>query len=38
MAKADSTFIYVATYPNEVAAQDDYQVIKGLHGGHGRLL
>lgn len=31
MAKRDDTFIYVATYPNEAAAQDDYQVIKGLH-------
>ena len=31
MAKKNDTFIYVATYPNETAAQDDYQVIKGLH-------
>ncbi len=31
MAKTDDTFIYVATYPNETAAQDDYQVVKGLH-------
>lgn len=31
MAKADSTFIYVATYPNEVVARDDYDVVKGLH-------
>ena len=30
MAKND-TFIYVATYPNETAAQDDYDVIKELH-------
>jgi uncharacterized membrane protein len=28
---ADSTFIYVATYPDETAAQADYQVVKGLH-------
>lgn len=33
MAKADGTFIYVATYPDEVAAQDDYQVVKDLHSG-----
>jgi uncharacterized membrane protein len=31
MAKADDTFIFVATYPNEAAAQDDYEVVKGLH-------
>lgn len=31
MAKTDDTFIYVATYPNETAAQDDYQVVKELH-------
>jgi uncharacterized membrane protein len=33
VAKTDSTFIYVATYPDEVAARDDYQVVKGLHAG-----
>ena len=33
MARTDSTFIYVATYPNETAAQADYQVVKDLHGG-----
>ena len=33
VAKADSTFIYVATYPNESAALDDYQVVKDLHAG-----
>ncbi len=33
MAKTDSTFIYVATYPNEGSARDDYQVVKGLHSG-----
>lgn len=31
MAKTDTTFIYVATYPSEAAARDDYQVVKGLH-------
>jgi uncharacterized membrane protein len=33
MAKTDSTFIYVASYPNEAAAQADYQVVKDLHAG-----
>ena len=33
MAKTDSTLIYVATYPNETAAQADYQVVKDLHSG-----
>jgi uncharacterized membrane protein len=31
MATADATFIYVATYPNEMAARADYQAIKELH-------
>ncbi len=31
MAKTDATFIYVATYPNETAARDDYEAVKGLH-------
>ena len=31
MSGSDGTFIYVATYPNETAARDDYQVVKGLH-------
>ena len=31
MAKADGTFIYVATYPDEGAARGDYQVVKDLH-------
>jgi uncharacterized membrane protein len=31
MAKNDDTFIFVATYPNEAAAQDDYEIVKGLH-------
>jgi hypothetical protein len=30
-AATDDTFIYVATYPNETTAQDDYQVVKELH-------
>jgi uncharacterized membrane protein len=33
VAKTDTTFIYVATYPDEIAARDDYQVVKGLHAG-----
>ena len=33
MARADTTFIYVATYPNEISAQQDYEVVKGLHAG-----
>ena len=31
MAGTDSTFIFIATYPDEATAQDDYQVVKGLH-------
>ena len=33
MAAADSTFIFVATYPDEATAQADYQVVKDLHAG-----
>ena len=33
MTKTDDTFIYVAAYPNETAAQNDYQVVKDLHAG-----
>ena len=33
MAKTDGTFIYIATYADELAAQDDYQVVKDLHAG-----
>jgi uncharacterized membrane protein len=33
VAKADSTFIYLATYPNQSLALDDYQVVKDLHAG-----
>ena len=31
MAKPDAVFIYIGTYPSEVAARDDYDVIKDLH-------
>lgn len=31
MAKTDSTFIYVATYPDEVVARQDYEAVKELH-------
>jgi uncharacterized membrane protein len=31
MSKSDGTFILVATYPDERAAQDDYQVVKEAH-------
>jgi uncharacterized membrane protein len=31
VAKTGSTFIYVATYPDETTARDDYQIVKGLH-------
>jgi uncharacterized membrane protein len=31
MADTDSTFIFIATYPDEDAAQADYQVVKDLH-------
>jgi uncharacterized membrane protein len=31
MAETHDTFILVATYPNETAAQADYQVVKDLH-------
>jgi len=33
VAKTDSTFIYVATYPDKGSALDDYQVVKDLHKG-----
>jgi uncharacterized membrane protein len=33
MAKADGTFIYVATYPDKTAALDDYQTVRDLHAG-----
>jgi uncharacterized membrane protein len=31
MAKADGTFIYIGTYPNEAAARADYDLVKDLH-------
>jgi uncharacterized membrane protein len=33
VAKTDSTFIYVATYPDQRAALDDYRVVRELHAG-----
>ena len=33
MAKTDGIFILAATYPDEAAAQEDYQVVKDLHAG-----
>ncbi|HET9896176.1 MAG TPA: DUF1269 domain-containing protein [Streptosporangiaceae bacterium] len=31
MSKSDSTFIMVATYPDELAARDDYESVKDAH-------
>ena len=31
MANTDGIFIFVATYPDEAAAREDYQVVKELH-------
>jgi uncharacterized membrane protein len=31
VARTDGTFIYIATYPDETAARDDYRIVKGLH-------
>ena len=31
MAKSDGVFIYIGTYPDEEAAQADYDVVKDLH-------
>jgi uncharacterized membrane protein len=31
MSGSDTTFILVATYPDEAAARDDYQVVKDAH-------
>jgi len=33
MGTKDNTFIYVATYPDEIAAKADYQVVKDLRAG-----
>jgi uncharacterized membrane protein len=31
MAKPDAVFIYIGTYPNEIAARADYGIVKDLH-------
>jgi uncharacterized membrane protein len=31
MAASDGVFLFIATYPNEAAAQADYDVVKALH-------
>ena len=31
MSKSDGVFIYIGTYPSEVDARADYDVVKGLH-------
>jgi uncharacterized membrane protein len=31
MAKPESVFIYVGTYPGQAQARDDYQIVKELH-------
>ena len=31
MSKSGSTFVLVATYPDEMAAREDYQVVKNAH-------
>ncbi len=33
MAKTDGTFVYIATYPDELAARADYEAVKELHAG-----
>jgi uncharacterized membrane protein len=33
VARTDGTFVYVATYPDEMAARADYQAVKALHAG-----
>jgi uncharacterized membrane protein len=33
MSESGSTFVLVATYPDEAAARDDYQVVKDAHAG-----
>jgi uncharacterized membrane protein len=33
MSGSGSTFVLVATYPDEVAARDDYQIVKDAHAG-----
>ena len=31
MAKPDDVFVYVGTYPDEMSARDDYEIVKDLH-------
>ena len=31
MAKPDGVFIYIGTYPSEMSARDDYEIVKDLH-------
>ena len=31
MAKPDGVFIYIGTYPDEMAARADYEIVKDLH-------
>jgi uncharacterized membrane protein len=31
MAKPESVFVYIGTYPDEAQARDDYQIVKALH-------
>jgi uncharacterized membrane protein len=31
MAKPDSLFVFVGTYPDEASARDDYDIVKDLH-------
>lgn len=33
MPGSDGTFIYLATYPDERAAREDYRAVKSLHAG-----
>lgn len=33
MSRAGNTFIYVATYPDEATAREDYRAVKDLHAG-----
>ena len=35
MAKSDSVFVYIGTYPSEAAARADYNIIKDLHAAGG---
>jgi uncharacterized membrane protein len=31
MAQSDGVFVYIGTYPDEMAARDDYDIVKDLH-------